>query len=451
MGTGDSGSPGLTTGNIPAPGGAGDAPSPDQAIPLTAQYRHNFAGGYTHFETTGCEADTFVLNFQNQVTIDGTFHDLAHPPTIEQGFNMPFTRSYIYGNILKDWEYLVSTQFFIDRFNILDMFGGYKFSDEVNFRFGHFLSPFLYEYWAFSPAWEPVITNSPLFQLAGKRQTGAMFWGNVLEKTMQYQVGVFNGPDGFYFDLDSHLDYIGGVTFTPFKNEGPDSALSSLGIGISAQTGYQNYSLYDPRFLTSAPHGNGEPTTQAAYIGSTGIPFLVYNPDVRANGMRTKMAPHLFYFNTFSFQAEYVWWNRTLSDANNLGVNEVLHGYQVTAAYLLTGETRSGDGLLGWQVVTPNDPFIPTSGRYGTGAWELAAQWSQLFVSNNVVAAGLVNPLINATRLNQLMVGVNWWPNKYTRISLDYMWDQTDKPVDLGNGNFQSEYNVYWTRLAMFF
>ncbi|MFM7149585.1 MAG: porin [Gemmataceae bacterium] len=422
---------------IPAPEG----PSPH---PFTASYKYNGFGGFTSLES-----DNFTLAFQNQITLDGTFHNFANPPTIEQGFNIPFLRSYVYGNILQDWEYLISTQFFINTFGILDMYGGYKINDSFNIRAGHFLSPFLYEYYAFSPAWEPVITNSPLFQLAGKRQTGIMAWGQLFEKHVQYQAGVFNGPNGAYFDLDNFVDFIGSIAYVPFKGLGPDSIWNSLGFGVSMQTGKQRYNL--AAGVPGAEFGNGEPTTNSNFIGSTGIPFFAYNPNVNADGMRTKVAPQFFWLGQFSLMAEYVFWNRTLSDPTHSRVIEVLNGWEATASYFLTGEKYSGDGLGGFTTIVPNSPFIPSKGMYGTGAWELTAQYSQLQIDGNVVDLGMVQQGVSATRLNQLMVGMNWWPNRYTRISLDWMNAKTNQAVDMGNGNYKDGYSVYWGRLAMFF
>jgi phosphate-selective porin OprO/OprP len=422
------------------------APAADQGILGQFSYRSNAGGGYTHFETTD---GTFTVNLQNQITIDGTFYDIAHPPTTERNFNVPFLRTFLYGNVLKDWEYQISTQFEFDTFNILDCYVGYKVNDQINFRFGHFLSPFLYEYYAFSPAWEPVITNSPLFLLAGKRQTGAMLWGKGQENLFQYQVGVFNGPDGAYFDLDHNLDGIGSVTITPFQNRSNDSLVKNLGFGVSTQVGRQEYNL--AAGVPGAGTSNGEPTTQSSFVGSTGIPFLTYNNNVSANGMRTNVAPHFFWYSQASILAEYVVWNRTLSDPTHPQVNETIHGFEVTGSYFLTGERHSGDGLTGFHVITPNSPFVPSKHQFGCGAWELVAQYSQMSVGSNVVDLGLVNPAVAATRLTQTMLGVNWWPSQYVRVSLDWMYDRTNRPVDLGNGVMKSEYNVFWTRVAMFF
>jgi phosphate-selective porin OprO/OprP len=422
------------------------APASDQGVPLSLSYRHNFAGGYTHVESGN---GLFSLNFQNQFTGDGTFYDIANPPTAERNFNIPFMRTFIYGNLLNKWEYQLSTQFFLNTFNVLDAYVGYKVNDAVNFRFGHYLTPFLYEYYAFSPAWEPVITNSPLFQLAGKRQTGAMMWGKGADNLVQYQVGVFNGVDGAYSDLDKNVDGIASLTFTPFKRLPADSLLYNMGFGANVQSGRQSYNL--AAGVPGAGNSNGEPTTQSSFIGSTGIPFLTYNPDVRTDGMRTKIAPHFFWYGRASVLVEYVNWNRTLASATQSKVNEVVNAYEVTGSYFLTGERHSGDGLLGFHVITPKDPFNPSQGQYGTGAWELTGQFSQMFVSNNVVALGLVDPTAAARRLNQFMVGVNWWPNEYVRFSLDWAHDRTDAPVMFKNGAIKKEYNVFWGRVAMFF
>ena len=149
-------------------------PSATHGSGLIGSYEYNFGGGYLQLQKRDKE---FTFQIQNQMTFDGTFYSLEDANTFEKGFNIPFYRLYFMGNFLENWEYLASVQALLGSFNILDMYFGYKFSDELNVRVGHFLSPFLYEYWAFSPAWEPVITNSPLFQLAGKRQTGGMLWG----------------------------------------------------------------------------------------------------------------------------------------------------------------------------------------------------------------------------------------------------------------------------------
>ena len=49
------------------------------------------------------------------------------------------------------------------------------------------------------------------------------------------------------------------------------------------------------------------------------------------------------------------------------------------------------------------------------------------------------------------MVGMNWWPNKYIRVSFDWVYDKFNNPIPLTGGNPVDRYNIFWTRVAMFF
>lgn len=424
------------------------APQPDWSwsndrIPFGVSYGYNFGGGYTQLADPDEE---YTVRLQNQLTLDGTFYEQPNMPTAEKGFNIPFYRTYLYGNITKDWDYQFAVQGFLGQFNVLDAWVNYTVNDALHIRAGRMLSPFLYEYWAFSPAWEPVITNSMLFQVAGKRQMGVMAWGQLAENRAQYQAGIFNGIEGGFYDLDRNIDFLGSFTVTPWK--GSRTALDSLGAGMSVQTGMQNYNL-NAGNTEAFLNGAGEPTLNFNYINSTGIPFFQYNDDVAADGMRTKFAPHLFWFGTLSVQAEYIWQQRRLADSTTVGTT-TLQGYQATLGYLVTGETRSGDGLGGWATVSPKSPFSPSKSLYGQGAWELAFQYSELDVGTDNFHMGFADPATSTNRILQTMLGLNWWPNQYTRVSFDWMYNKLNRPIPIG-GQPLDEINTYWTRLAMFF
>lgn len=420
-----------------------DSEEPERKVPFFVSYGYNFGGGYTQLSDANEE---YTVKLQNQMTIDGTFYDQANMPTSEKGFNIPFYRTYLYGNITKDWDYQLAVQGFLGQFNVLDAWVNYTFDDSLHIRAGRMLSPFLYEYWAFSPAWEPVITNSLLFQVAGKRQVGVMAWGKLWDNFAQYQAGIYNGVEGGFFDLDRSVDLLGSFTLTPWK--GSDSIAESLGAGVSFQVGQQNYALNSGN-TESFINGAGEPTLNFNYINSTGISFFQYNNDVVADGMRTKFAPHLFWYGNVSVQAEYMVQQRRLADSNTVGTS-VLQGYQATVAWLMTGESRSGDGLGGWATVSPRSPFSPSRGQCGPGAWELAFQYSEMDVGTDNFKFGFANPATSTNRIQQTMLGLNWWPNKYTRLSFDWMYNKLNRSVPIGGQSLDS-FNTYWTRAAMFF
>jgi phosphate-selective porin OprO/OprP len=114
----------------------------------------------------------------------------------------------------------------------------------------------------------------------------------------------------------------------------------------------------------------------------------------------------------------------------------------VNASYFLTGEEYKGDGLLGYTTIEPLHDY---------GAWELVSQFSQMELGPQSLTPGFAQPGQDATRMQQLMAGVNWWPNRYIRISLDYVNVWTNKAVDVGAGQFADNYGIWWGRVGAFF
>lgn len=420
---------------------------------IKARYKYNDkatgplgGGGYFSFSSPD---DEFSLNVTNQITVDGTFLDRARIPTTEQGFNVPFARSFIYGNITKDWSYQVGVQGFLGTFNLLDLFMAWHINDYVTLRAGKGLAPPLYEYYAFSPALEPVITNSPLYQLAGKRPIGLMFTGNLWKNRIQWWSGISNSGTSLFGNLDRNQDYNGAVDFTPFRGEGwEDTVLEGLGGGAGFSAGKQEYLLHQEGVSIS---NNGESTTNPAFSTVLGVPFYTYHSNVSADGMRSVFTPHIYWYGRFSVLAEYINFSRELTDGTTKG-RSTQRGYYVNASYWLTGESDfKGNGFQGYSTVTPLHPFIPSRHLYGPGAWQLAAQWSELNVGTGDIARGFVDASNSTNRMSNFMVGLNWWPNRYTRLSFDYVTTNFNNPIPLSGRSPVDGYQTFWTRFAMFF
>lgn len=430
------------------PGGEGPVvPGSGQSFPLGVSYRYNAGGGYTQLAS---EQGEFTFNMQNLFALDGTFYDHANVNTSEKGFNLPYTRNYFFGNITKNIAYQLAFQESLGTFNVLDMWANFEFSEQFNVRLGRMVTPFLYEYYIFWPGWGPVITDSPLFQIAGHRREGAMAWGRLFGNKIQYQQGVFNASDGTFYDLGTGVDYVGAVDYTPFKGRG--GPFDSLGGGVGVDTGMRNYSLAAGS-TDNFVNGGGEPTTNNVYVSSSGVPFFEYISTMSASGFETRVAPHLYWYGRFSVLAEWAYAQRQLTNtANGVQATERVNGYYVTTSYFLTGERNSGDGLSGFGAVSPLRPFSLRGPNRGPGGWEIAFQYSQLRIGNNVVTAGFVDPLYNATQLNQSMLGVNWYVNKYVKFSFDWVNDQTNRAVPISSsGAPVSQYNIYWSRVALMF
>lgn len=154
---------------------------------------------------------------------------------------------------------------------------------------------------------------------------------------------------------------------------------------------------------------------------------------------RFKFAPHLFWFGRFSLLADYLYWTRALTDGVT-NIDERIDAFYVNTSYF--GERYSGDGLSGYTTIEPLQSY---------GAWELAAQYSQINVGDSSLTPGFANPDIDATRMQQIMVGVNWWANRYIRISFDYAHVWTNQEVSVGGGQMADRYGIWWNRVAAFY
>ncbi|QEH38743.1 Phosphate-selective porin O and P [Aquisphaera giovannonii] len=431
----------------------GDSDAEVQRYGLKGRYKYNDkatgplgGGGYFHL---GTEDDEFSLNITNQITVDGTFVDRTGLPTTEKGFNIPFARTFFYGNITKDFSYQVGTQGFLGTFNLLDLFMAWHINKYVTMRAGKGLTPPVYEYYAFTPALEPVITNSPLYQVAAKRPVGIMFNGMLWKERIQWWSGVTNSGTSLFGDLDRNVDYNGAVDLTPFRGEGwEDTVWEGLGGGVGFSAGDQQYLLQQQGVSIS---NNGESTTNPAFSTVLGVPFHSYDANVSADGMQSIFAPHIYWYGRFSVLAEYVNFSRELRDPTTVG-RSTQRAYYVNLSYWLTGERDfRGNGFQGYSTVIPRRPFSPSNKEWGPGAWQLAAQWSEFNAGTGDFRRGFVDPATNASLMQNFMGGVNWWPNRYTRFSFDYVWTHFNSSIPLSGRSPVDGYQTFWMRFAMFF
>lgn len=135
-------------------------------------------------------------------------------------------------------------------------------------------------------------------------------------------------------------------------------------------------------------------------------------------------------------------WDRALTDGST-DITETVDAYYVNTSYLLTGERYTGDGLLGYTTIEPLDESL--------GAWEVAVQFSQVELGQSSLTPGFAQPGQDATRLWQVMGGVNWWANRYVRVSFNSVTDWTNKAVEVGDGQVADTYGIWLGRVAAFF
>ena len=429
-------------------------PREDEGIPISnARYRYNYDGkgpmGGGGYFSVGTADDKFTVKLTNLFTVDATFFSKNGLETNQQGFTIPFARTYLYGNITKHLSYQVDTQASLGTFNVLDLFVAWHITQRLTLRAGKALTPPLYEYYGFKPPLEPVITTSPAAQLAAKRPIGLVMSGVLLDNRLQWWSGVTNSGASLFGNLDNNVDYNGAFTITPFRGDAwKGRRLEGIGTGLGFSVGKQRYLLAQTGIAFS---NNAEATTNANYVTVVGLPFYNYNENVRADGLRYRVAPHIFYFGRFSLLAEYIFHRRELSDGMN-GGKSTQHAYYVNGSFWLTGERDyKGTGFQGYATMVPKHPMSLRRGQRGWGAWQVAAQWSQFFAGTLDIRRGLVDRETSTSQMDNLMAGLNVWPNKYLRLSVDYIRTWFNHPVPLAPESTQSKIQIAWARVAMFF
>ncbi len=427
------------------------APDADHQPIVQARYGYNGdatgpLGGGGHFKAATAD-DEFSVAVTAQITVDGTFFNHNKMPTDEQGFNIPFARLYLYGNVTKMVSYQVGVQGFLGTFNLLDAFFSWHLYKNLTLRFGKGLTPPLYEYFSFNPALEPVITNSPLFQLAAKRPIGVMLTGTLAKERLGFWAGVSNSGTSLFGNLDNNVDFNTHVEFNPFRGERwKNGFLEGLGLGAGFSVGKQRYALDQTSIAFT---NNGEATTNPSFVTVVGIPWYVYNDDVRTDGQRFRLAPHLYYFGRVSLLGEYMFHRRDLTNGTRGGMS-TQHAYYVNGSVWLTGERDfKGTAFQAYATVDPRRPLA--RGSRGPGAFQLAGQWSQFFAGDRDIERGLVDDTRSTTRMDNVMAGLNWWPNKHVRITVNYVKTWFDEAIPIrSRGPNLSSYQTAWFRFALF-
>jgi phosphate-selective porin OprO/OprP len=400
--------------------------------------------------------DLFELNFHDETQVDGRLFSHVAPGSgripgsdLHDGFAVPRQRLMFVGRLTPYMDFNVSLQSgVVGTFNAINAFldfgpGDINYRNLVRFSIGRFKTPYSYE-WFMVSNWQLVCLERPLFaaNFTTNREVGAMLHGVLLDGTFEYAGGVFDGRANSYRPFDNNGDFIFYLDGAPFLHSGIPflrfmHAAGSLATGVRS-----NVPNEFPALRTAS---QGPVTTQeAAAISPT---FLEFNPDVVERGLRDLWAGDFYWFyRSFNLFLEYnggfIHYAPRLTDTKVTRVP--LSGFSVTTSYFLTGEQLT-------KRVVPQ-PLHPITGKgHGYGAWEVYARFSNLNVGSEVFTAGLVDPSLWANRVNQTNTGVNWFLNKWTRITLEWQHSNFNNPVELSTNKYMNAEDLYWMRLQLFY
>lgn len=269
----------------------------------------------------------------------------------------------------------------------------------LELRVGRQKVPFSYEWLLTSSNQLDFIENSLSFSsLVPQYDLGAALHGRWWEGRGEYWLGCFNG------DGDESQDSVGGKLMAAHVSVSP---VKGVHLGASA----------------AQELGNRRTSTELKGALATGQAFLGNGESVQVQPSRWLVGLEaVSYLGPFSLKSEYVqrdWGGGLLADRSQVpGVQGLrAHGFYASATWVFTGEDKTARG------VTPRDPFSPRQvGHWGMGAWELGARYGALRLDFTVPegpsGAG-VTPSPDTT-LQELTLGLRWYPNAQVRWMMDY-------------------------------
>jgi phosphate-selective porin OprO/OprP len=430
--TGGVGAPGQSLPPNPAPTNRFDQPATLQSL------KGNFRFG-PGFELR-TDDDEFIFQFHDLTQFEYRGYEQYGQTPVKDSFLIPRQWFIFSGRITRPIGYFVSLAEGFDTANILDVFLELEYSPRMVLRMGRFKTPFTYEFFV-EPIQGLILPERSIFfnNFGQNRDLGVMAYGRLANNTLDYAVGIFNGTrNGFVASSDSKF-ISSFINWKPFNNaEG--SALENFNIGGSVFGGNETQVPVPQTLRTIVP------TT-----GNTvaGVPFLGFNNNVRQNGMLTFWDLHTaWFYNQLAVIAE---WQSGFQDyglTSNIAARTHLpvQSYYIEAGYMLTGETRSGTGI-----VKPRNPFSLKSGQFGLGAWELTGRYNFLDIGNQVFKNGLADPNLWANRVYTTDLGFNWHINQYLKFMFDWEHAEFNQPVLFAPGRRQLTSDLFLARIQLFF
>ncbi len=239
------------------------------------------------------------------------------------------------------------------------------------------------------------------------RRTGLMIHKREAKERLSWALGVFKESNDYGAAIgDKNYAFTGRLTGLPWsENDGR----RLLHVGFA----------YSRRHTSSAFRFSEGPETNLA-------PSFVDTGVFPAEALNLIGGETALVCGPASVQGEYI----AANAETRLGPGYWFKGFYLQSSFFLTGESRSyrpAEAAFGR--VRPRRSFLSKAG--GAGAWEVAARFSKIDLTDGPIAGG---------ELRDWTAGVNWYLNPNARV----MWNYTRADLDkVGTANiFQMRFQV---------
>lgn len=313
-------------------------------------------------------------------------------------------RLYFSGLLYDNIDFKLQFDFAGGDADLKDAYLGLKDFPFGKIKAGHFKEPFGLEELTSSKYITFMERSLPTEAFAPSRNAGVMLYDTAFDERMTWAAGVFKNVDGFGDDKDEDD---GGYSVTARVTALPiyeDEGASLLHVGASYSS---RDTAYDSDVGGDAARFRSRPEAHL-------FDRFVDTGDFASDHMDLYGLEGAWVSGPLSIQGEY-----TFADVD-ASSDVSFDGYYVQASYFLTGEHRKYKPSAGaFSRVKPNKNF----GSGGWGAWEVAARYSSVDLSDSGISGG---------ELDNITAGLNWYLNPNTRLMWNYV--RADKD-DVGKAN----------------
>ncbi len=388
------------------------------------------------------EDDEFILQFHNLTQFDYRGYQQGGQTLVKNGFLFPRQWWMFSGRLTRGIGFFTSIANSFDTLSLLDVFADVDLDPRFRVRAGRFKTPFTYEFFV-EPIQGLVVPERSIFfnNFAQNRDLGIMPYGRLFNDKVDYGVGIFNGTRNGFIPNQNGKVISGLINYRPFGNE-ENTFLENFNIGGSLFAGEMDQAPI-PQVLRTVVPTSGNSVA--------GIPFLIFNNNVRQSGPMAFWDLHLAYFyQQLAVIGEWGSGYQNYAFANTLRdrIQLPVQSYYIQASYLLTGETRSSIGI-----VKPKKPvrFGAGTGSSGIGAIEPYIRYEYMDIGSQVFTRGLADPNLWANRLFVTRLGLNWHLTQYIKMYFEWGHDEFNKPVFFAPGRRQLTSDLFLVRFQLFF
>lgn len=340
----------------------------------------------------------FSFDIGGRVQIDTAFVD-EDQTKLGSGAEIRRARIKLSGNVWDVWHYKFQIDFGHGDTAIKDAYIKYKGFEPVTFTLGQQKIPFTIQSWT-SNKWLTFMERASMLTFIeddslGRRQMGFKVHTHRIIHGGHWtaMAGVFAG-DGIVHEGPFNESWapVGRITFAPIAEE-----TRVLHFGVDAY--YRNYEHTPNLSFAARPEIHIiSPLLNTGVISGTEDALLLVGE------VSTVWGP-------FHAQSEYT--HAHISRKSGLPDTN-FYGWYVQAGYFLTGESRN---------------YIPEEGNYsgivpkgivgkgGWGAWEIAARFSALDLTDSGILGGVEN---------NITVALNWYPTPNILFRANYVYAHTD-------------------------